>query len=216
MHKGTKIQKGDGRKLVPRPYDNRNDNKQPSKKINNVIIEEINSGEEGSVGSSNASEDTYYKDLMSKYEGYETYSSYSHMARTVSISPGTTQEGIVVNLGSVNVRAFTTKFRQPTMIFDTGADTCVIGKGWEILEETGHFANLVGFDHNYSSKNNLPIVNAYTTIEYDNHIIPLVAYHVVYNVSSHMSLMSVCQLAKGGCIIDPMYCLLYTSDAADE
>jgi hypothetical protein len=46
-------------------------------------------------------------------------------------------------------------------ILDGGADTCVLGKGWEILSiHSSRRANVVGFDHETAIKRNLPIVSA--------------------------------------------------------
>jgi hypothetical protein len=46
-------------------------------------------------------------------------------------------------------------------ILDGGADTCVLGKGWEILSiHSSRRENVVGFDHETAIKWNLPIVSA--------------------------------------------------------
>ena len=52
-------------------------------------------------------------------------------------------------------------------ILDGGADTCVLGKGWEVLSiHNSRRANVVGFDHETAIKRNLPIVSAMTTMIY--------------------------------------------------
>jgi hypothetical protein len=51
-------------------------------------------------------------------------------------------------------------------ILDDGADTCVLGKGWEVLSiHNSRKANVVGFDHETAIKRNLPIVSAMTAID---------------------------------------------------
>jgi hypothetical protein len=51
-------------------------------------------------------------------------------------------------------------------ILDGGADTCVLGKRWEVLSiHNSRRANVVGFDHDTAIKRNLPIVSAMTGID---------------------------------------------------
>jgi hypothetical protein len=46
-------------------------------------------------------------------------------------------------------------------ILDGGADTCVLGQGWEVLSvHNTRGENVVEFDHEAAVKRNLPIVNA--------------------------------------------------------
>ena len=54
-------------------------------------------------------------------------------------------------------------------ILDGGADTCVLGKGWEVLSiHNSRRANVVGFDHEAAIKRNLPIVSAITALDLPN------------------------------------------------
>jgi hypothetical protein len=54
-------------------------------------------------------------------------------------------------------------------ILDGGADTCVLGKGWEILSiHSSRRANVVGVDHETAIKENLPIVSAITALDLPN------------------------------------------------
>jgi hypothetical protein len=51
-------------------------------------------------------------------------------------------------------------------ILDGGADTCVLGQGWEVLSvHNTRRANIVGFDHEAPIKRNLPIVSAITAVD---------------------------------------------------
>ena len=57
----------------------------------------------------------------------------------------------------------------PHQHLDGGADTCVLGKGWEILSTHNlRRANVVGFDHETAIKRNLPIVSAITALDLPN------------------------------------------------
>ena len=54
-------------------------------------------------------------------------------------------------------------------ILDRGADTCVLGKGWEILSvHNSRTVNVVGFDHETVIKRNLPIVSTITALDLPN------------------------------------------------
>ena len=52
-------------------------------------------------------------------------------------------------------------------ILDGGADTCVLGKGWEIISiHISRWSNVVGFDHEAAVKRNLPILSAITAVNH--------------------------------------------------
>jgi hypothetical protein len=51
-------------------------------------------------------------------------------------------------------------------ILDVGADTCVLGQGWEVLcVHNTRRANVLRFDHEATLKRNLPIVSAITAVD---------------------------------------------------
>ena len=59
--------------------------------------------------------------------------------------------------------------RESVTIIDSGADTCVLGKAWQVLAENPtRPANVVGFDHKASVKKNLAIVTAVTAVDIDD------------------------------------------------
>ena len=68
-------------------------------------------------------------------------------------------------------------------ILDGGADTCILGKGWEILSTHNlRRANVIGFDHETAIKQNLPIVSAITALDLPNgKSILLVIHEGIYN-----------------------------------
>ena len=90
------------------------------------------------------------------------------------------------------------------LIMDSGADTTVIGKGWDIIEYTGSKANLYGFDSKHAKKMNLDIVHAQTVIEQDGNKLVIMVFWAVYNPSSPITLLSMFQLGEGHCRIDPI------------
>jgi hypothetical protein len=77
-------------------------------------------------------------------------------------------------------------------LLDGGADTCVLGKGWKILDiHNFRRANVVGFDHEAAVKKNLPIVSAITAVDLPNgQSILLVIHEVINNDTSNHSLLS--------------------------
>ena len=89
-------------------------------------------------------------------------------------------------------------------ILDGGADTCVLGKGWEILSTHDlRRANLVGFDHETAIKRNLPVVSAITALDLPNgQSILLVIHEGIHNATSNHTLLSEFQLREFGVIID--------------
>ena len=89
-------------------------------------------------------------------------------------------------------------------ILDSGADTCVIGQGWEILSIcNSRSANVVGFDHEAAVKRNLPIVSGITTVDLpDGSSILLVVHEGIYNETAKHSLLSEFQLREFGIVID--------------
>jgi hypothetical protein len=71
-------------------------------------------------------------------------------------------------------------------ILDSGADTCVLGQGWEVLSvHNTRRANAVEFDHEAAVKRNLPIVSAIaiTAVDLPNGIsVILIVHEAIYNV----------------------------------
>ena len=108
----------------------------------------------------------------------------------------------IVHLPHHIYHSFHGSLQTPTMIFDTGADTSIIGQGWEIVEYTGRKATVIGFDSMRSKKDNLDIVHAKTMVEYEGTTLELVIFWAVYNPTAQISLMSTYQLEEGGCQLD--------------
>ena len=85
----------------------------------------------------------------------------------------------------MNLKKLTEKYH--ISILDGGADTCVLGKGWEVLSiHNSGRANVVGFDHEAAIKRNLPIVSAITALDLPNgSSILLVVHECIYNETSN-------------------------------
>jgi hypothetical protein len=89
-------------------------------------------------------------------------------------------------------------------ILDGGADTCVLGQGWEVLSvPKTRRANVVGFDHEAAVKRNLPIVSAITAVNLPDGIsVILIVHEAIYNDISNNSLLSEFKLRDFGVKID--------------
>jgi hypothetical protein len=90
------------------------------------------------------------------------------------------------------------------IILDGGADTCVLGQGWEVLSvDNTRRANVVGFNHEAAVKRNHPIVSAITAVELPDGIsVILIAREAIYNDTDNHSLLSEFQLRDFGVKID--------------
>jgi S-adenosylmethionine/arginine decarboxylase-like enzyme len=88
-------------------------------------------------------------------------------------------------------------------ILDGGADTCVLGQGWEVLSvHNSRRANVVGFDHEAAIKRNLPIVSAITAVYLPNGIsVILIVHEAIYNDKANHSLLSEFQLRDFGILV---------------
>jgi hypothetical protein len=89
-------------------------------------------------------------------------------------------------------------------ILDGGADTYVLGKGWEILAiHNSRRVNVIGFDHEAAVKKNLPIASSITAVDLPNgQSILLVIHEAIHNDTSNHSLLSEFQLREHGILID--------------
>jgi hypothetical protein len=89
-------------------------------------------------------------------------------------------------------------------ILDGGADTCILGQGWEVLSvHNTRRANIVGFDHEATVKRNLPIVSAITAVDLPDGIsLILIVHEAIYNDTINHSLLSEFQLRDFGIKID--------------
>jgi phosphoserine aminotransferase len=75
------------------------------------------------------------------------------------------------------------------IILDCGADTCVLGQGWEVLSiHNTRRANVVVFDHEAELKRNLPIVSAITAVDLPDGIsVLLIVHEATYNDTANHS-----------------------------
>jgi hypothetical protein len=89
-------------------------------------------------------------------------------------------------------------------IFYGGADTFVLGQGWEVLSfHNTKRANVVGFDHEAAVKRNLPIVSTITAVDFPDGIsMILIVHEAIYNDTANHSLLSEFQLRDFGVKID--------------
>ena len=82
-------------------------------------------------------------------------------------------------------------------IIDNGADTCVLGKGWELIAKyPNRKANVIGFDNDIAVKRHLPIVSAITAVDVGDDTYLLRVNEAVYNESAQHSLLSDYQLRE--------------------
>ena len=82
-------------------------------------------------------------------------------------------------------------------IIDSGADTCVIGKGWHVIADTKRRVNVIGFDKKVILKHSLPLVSAVTIVEPDDgNQIMLRIHQAVWNEDSQHTLLSDYQLRE--------------------
>jgi hypothetical protein len=85
-------------------------------------------------------------------------------------------------------------------ILDGGADTFVLGQGWEVLSvHNTRRANVVGFDHEAAVRRNLPIFSAITAIDLPDEIsVVLIVHEDIYNDTANNSLLSEFKLRDFG------------------
>jgi hypothetical protein len=129
---------------------------------------------------------------------YEYWSSNHNTHATLSISNSLHNE--CMNLLHLPEKYHISIFS----ILDGGADTCVLGQGWEVLSvHNTRRANVVGFDHEAAAKRNLPIVSAITAVDLPDGIsvIPIV-HEAIYNDTGNHSFLSEFQLRDFGVKID--------------
>jgi hypothetical protein len=81
-------------------------------------------------------------------------------------------------------------------ILDSGAYTCILGQGWEVLSvHNTRRANVVRVDHETAVKRNLPIVSAITAVDLPDGIsVQLIVHEAIYNDTANHSLLSEFQL----------------------
>ena len=114
-----------------------------------------------------------------------------------------------VNIDPTRVRSLLAKLSQTDSIAltDGGCDTGLLGAGWYIVEYTGRYANVVGFDAFIAKKSNLPIVVGIAKFTLPNGMGAILLRHNegVLNKGSQTTLLSEFQLRTRGCIVDSTY-----------
>jgi hypothetical protein len=89
-------------------------------------------------------------------------------------------------------------------ILDGGADTCVLGQGWEVLSvHNSRRSNVLGFDHEAAVKRNLPIVSAITAVDLPDGIsVLLIVHEAIYKYIANHSRLSEFHLRDFGVKVD--------------
>jgi hypothetical protein len=128
---------------------------------------------------------------------YEYWSSNHHAHATLSISNS-------LHKKCMNLLHLPERYH--ISILDGGADTCVLGQGWEVISiHNTRRANVVGFDHEAAVKRNIPIpINiAITAVDLPDGIsMILIVHETIYNDTAIHSLFSEFQLRDFGVKID--------------
>ena len=109
--------------------------------------------------------------------------------------------GMVRTVNNATTMVNTTTYSK--LIFDSGADTSVIGENWMVSSYYGPRISLIGFDSQYAKKKNLRVCTAETIIEHPQHGNHLLRIHqAVHNPDAKCTLLSEYQLSENGCRID--------------
>jgi hypothetical protein len=126
---------------------------------------------------------------------YEYWSSNHNAHATLSISDS-------LHKKCMNLLHLPEKYH--ISISDCSANTCVFGKGWEVLSfHNSRKANLVEFKNETELKRNFPIVSAITAVDFSDGISVILTVHeAIYNDTSNHSLLSEFQLRYFGVKID--------------
>jgi len=91
-----------------------------------------------------------------------------------------------VNIGDTNTRC----------IFDSGADTSVIGKGWKVINFTSKRAYVIGFQGKLQEKHKFPMVSAITAVDLEDKTIIIRIHEAVMNDKANHSLLSEFQVRE--------------------
>ena len=88
-------------------------------------------------------------------------------------------------------------------VSDSGADTCLYGRGWVLVAATNRTANVISFDPTEAKKFGLTIGSHCTmTCLQDGSWVMITIHEIVSNPSSDTSLLSETQLREYGCLVD--------------
>ena len=88
-------------------------------------------------------------------------------------------------------------------ISDGGADSTVLGQHAHVINQTGRYATLVGYDLENTRSGRIPIVSAYLKVKAHNGIpVFLKINEAVYNKNSPITLLSEYQIRDHGYVID--------------
>ncbi len=121
---------------------------------------------------------------------------FNTITRTVEVS--ISEERVISCMNSLVIED-----QQKLVIMDNGADTSVIGKGWDIIAvHPTRKAHVIGFDHKAAVKKNLDIVSAVTAVDINDHVYLLQINEAVSNPSAEHSLLSEYQVRDFGTSID--------------
>ena len=157
--------------------------KQYNKVAANMTIQEAEDALEQFTPEELAGMDDFIEQYYS-HEDYEEYDSGVNVAVTI-----TDHQAQLLHASEDDIY-------HPAII-DNGADTCVIGKGWDVLAtHPTRKANVIGFDNEVAVKRHLPIVSAITAVDIGDDTYLIRVNEAVYNESAQHSLLSDYQLRE--------------------
>ena len=112
----------------------------------------------------------------------------------ITVGTSSNEELIATCMNSINIQNY-----ERILILDNGANTCVLGKGWEVITvHPTRKAHVYGFDHQAAVKKHLDIVTAVSVVEVSGETILLQVNEAVYNPSADHSLLSEYQIRDFG------------------
>ena len=116
----------------------------------------------------------------------------------ITVGTSTGNELIANCINSIHIQDY-----EKISILDNGADTCVLGKGWEVIAvHPTRKAHVYGFDHQAAVKKHLDIVTAVSVVEVNSKSIMLQVNEAVHNPSADHSLLSEYQIRDYGVTIN--------------
>ena len=133
-------------------------------------------------------------DAQGEVEDLELFNANLSQIVHVSIS----EERVISCMNSLVIEDF-----EKMVILDDGADTSVLGAGWEVISvHPTRKAHVVGFDHKVAVKRDLDIVSACAIVEIEGEKVLLQVNEAVMNPSSAHSLLSEYQMRDYGVIVN--------------
>ena len=149
-----------------------------------------------SINASTIEEQAAIDEYLSNYIDTESEDDIDYNSISIRMAITSIRSISLSNTSLAFIAASSSTLHHSIAIIDSGADTCILGKGWFIqYTHPTRKVNVIGFDENLPGRHKLSVVTGISAIDLPNNEVLLIRVHEgIHNPDSENTLLSTIQL----------------------